>query len=357
MKRFAAMMILICMLLSGCMSIFDGSYISTRPHEVQSAGSGQILSASDPEGLMRALARMVENGEVSGVINVNRYDSQKVESDIREAVRRTMVENPVAAYAVENIDCQLGTSGGQNAVAVKISYIHDRTEIKKIRRVQDLESARAVITAALDQCATGVVVYLQDYTEADFAQLVEDYADNSPRTVMETPRVSVNIYPKEGTSRVVELKFVYQNSRDALRSMQSQVGTLFDAAVSLVSVTEDTREKYSQMYSVLMERFEEFQIGTSITPAYSLLVHGVGDARSFALIYAAMCRQAGLECRTITGTRYGQPWYWNQIGIDGVYYHVDLLRCLESEGFEAMTDSQITADYIWDYSAFPQNDQ
>ena len=44
-----------------------------------------------------------------------------------------------------------------------------------------------------------------------------------------------------------------------------------------------------------MERYD-YRIETSITPAYSLLRHGVGDSRAFAVVYAAMCQQAGLEC-------------------------------------------------------------
>ena len=100
-----------------------------------------------------------------------------------------------------------------------------------------------------------------------------------------------------------------------------------------------------------MERFD-YKQETSITPAYSLLRHGTGDSRAFAQIYAAMCRDSGLTCMSVTGTREGEPWTWNII-LDGeAYYHVDLLRCSEIGKYQEWTDEEMEG-YVWDYSAYP----
>ena len=66
-----------------------------------------------------------------------------------------------------------------------------------------------------------------------------------------------------------------------------------------------------------------------------------------------MCRSAGLECLTVTGTRAGEPWTWNIVPDNGCYYHVDLLRSSSGGQFRKMTDSQMTY-YVWDYSAYPE---
>ena len=81
----------------------------------------------------------------------------------------------------------------------------------------------------------------------------------------------------------------------------------------------------------------------------------MGDAKAFAVIYAAMCREAGLECLTVSGTRWGEPWYWNMIEDNGKYYHVDLLRCSQDELFYERTDEEMEG-YVWDYSAFPKSE-
>ena len=100
-----------------------------------------------------------------------------------------------------------------------------------------------------------------------------------------------------------------------------------------------------------MERFN-YKVETSITPAYSLLCHGVGDSEAFATVFAAMCRNAGLECHTVSGTRAGEAWFWNMIREGDVYYHVDLLQSKAAGQLQRWTDDQMQG-YVWDYSAYP----
>lgn len=358
MKRSIPALILLCMLLSGCSTLFDGSYTHIEPHKIEGGQQeNENISASNYEGLCKALAALAESGTQSGIIAVPDYDQNQLRWDIDRAVQRTMQTSPIAAWAVEDIVCEIGASGGQSAVAVNIAYIHDRAEINKIHKVSDLEAARAVITDVLDDCGTGAVLLLQNYEETDFAQLVEDHADASPQTVMETPEVVANIYPQEGLQRLVELKFTYQTSRDTLRSMQKQVRSVFDSATMYVSGYSLESEKYQQLYAFLMDFLVEgdLQIKTSVTPAYSLVRHGVGNEKAFATVYAAMCREAGLQCHVISGTLKGEPWYWNMVCIDGVYSHLDLLQCNQAGAFRVCTDEQM-GDYYWDYDVFPSSD-
>ena len=154
-----------------------------------------------------------------------------------------------------------------------------------------------------------------------------------------------------GESRVVELIFSYQTSRDALRRMQAQVKPVFESAVLYVSGDGDEYQKFSQLYAFLMERFD-YKQETSIRPAYCLLRHGIGDSRAFAQVYAALCRDAGLTCMSVTGTRDGEPWTWNIIRDGEKFYHVDLLRCSADGKYREQTDEEMEG-YVWDYSEYP----
>lgn len=356
MRKIVALCLVLCLLLSGCAGLFDSSYVYQTPHQEESSKTElDSIYASDYSELCEALASLSESGTKAGIIFVPQYDQSLVETDMLRAIRETLAKNPIAAHAVEMIQWELGTNSGLSAIAVDITYIHDKTEIKKIQEVTDLEDAKAVIGTALDNCDAGVVLYIEEYENADFAQIVEDYADANPRTVMETPQTAVNVYPETGKSRVVELKFTYQNSRDALRTMQGQVSPVFRSAVLYVSGDAEDNQKFSQLFSFLMERYE-YKVETSITPSYSLLRHGVGDAKAFAVVYAAMCRSADLNCLVVTGTRAGEPWYWNLVEDAGNYYHVDLLHCSSEGVFLERTDDQMEG-YVWDYSAYPISKQ
>lgn len=349
--RIAALLAAVCLVLSGC-NWMDGSYVSVMPHQEQMSGSlSGTVSASNYLQLRTELQEMVDSGTESAVINVAEYDQEQVEKGMQTAVNYLTVLYPLGAYAVEKIDYEIGISGGQPAVSVNISYIHGRSEIRKIRTVQDMEEAEEVIAEELEVCSEGVVLLVKQYEKTDLVQLVEDYAEENPDIVMETPQVAEGLYPDTGTSRVVELKFAYQTSRDSLRQMQTQVAPLFASAKQYVSGDGADSQKYAQLYGFLMERYD-YTIETSITPAYSLLRHGVGDSKAFAMVYAAMCRQAGLECRIVSGTRSGEAWYWNLICQDGVYYHVDLLQSSAAGQFQKLTDGQMHG-YVWDYSAYP----
>jgi hypothetical protein len=261
-----------------------------------------------------------------------------------------MQNDPIGAYAVEDILYDFGSSGGVPAISVNIVYHRNRSELQRIRKAPDIQAAEGIIAEALRGYEPSIVILIDTYKQRDFIQFVQDYAEGNPQTVMENPQVSQNTYGT-GRDRILELTFTYQTSRDSLRRMQSQVQPVFDAASLYVSGDGEDFQKFSQLYGFLMERFD-YKLETSITPAYSLLRHGVGDSRAFATVYAAMCRSAGLECIVVTGTRSGEPWTWNIVLDDGCYYHVDLLHSNASGQFREMTDQQMYA-YVWDYSAYP----
>ena len=341
------------LLLTSCGYPIDGAYVSIRPHEqqgnpIQSAS----ISASDYETLRGVLESLVAAGTENAVIDVSSYDQDKVASDMEDAVVHIMERYPVGAYAVESIAYEIGLGGGTPAISVDISYIHGRSELRQIRNAPDMSGAAEYIGEALRDFDTGLVLLVESYAETDIAQMVADFADQNPDLVMETPQVAVGLYPEEGENRVVELIFTYQTSRDALRQMRSQVQRVFESASLYVSSDSADARKYEQLYNFLMERFD-YQLETSLTPPYSLLNHGVGDSKAFAAVYAAMCRQAELDCRIITGTCNGEPRYWNMIYVDGYYYHVDLLESSAAGRFLRRTDGQMTG-YVWDYSAYPE---
>jgi hypothetical protein len=252
---------------------------------------------------------------------------------------------------VDQITYELGTTSGHSALAVSISYNHNRAEIRGIKECDSMEAVNKQISMALNNCEAGVVLLINGYRDTDFTQQVQDYADNYPEFVMELPQTTVNMYPEKGSVRLVELKFTYQTSRESLRDMQNRVKPLFDSARLYVSGEASAREKYAQLYAFLMER-ATYEIQTSITPSYSLLHHGVGDSRAFAVVYASMCRWAGLDAMVVSGMVDGNPRFWNIICCDGVYYHLDLLRCNEQGQMRIHSDDQMQG-YVWDYSAYP----
>lgn len=349
--RMICVVLIVSMLLSSC-SWMGGSYVSVTPHREQLSGvQSDSLTAATYSELRSLLSELTEAGAESAVIYVPEYDQNDLEQGMEDAVRYITDILPLGAYAIDKVEYEIGTSAGQPAISVSISYIHGRSELRRIRQAEDMEAAEAIIVEALADCDDSVVIHVHNYSEVDLVQLVADYAAEEPDVVMEIPDVAIGLYPEQGTRRVVELKFTYQTSRDTLRSMQTQVKRVFESAALYINQNAAEEQKYTQLYTFLTERFD-YQIETSITPSYSLLAHGVGDARTFAMVYAAMCRSAGLDCRMVSGTRSGEAWYWNLICVEGSYYHVDLMESRAAGQFAKLTDDEMSG-YVWDYSAYP----
>ena len=351
MKQKVLLLILAFSFLLGGCSVFNQRFVSVEPHrEQRQSMQTDAIVASDYLELLGALEEMIASGTEVAAIKVPDYPEEMLEYGIYRAVRHSMENDPIGSYAVADIAYEFGSSSGVPAISVNISYHHNRSEIQRIRKAADTEAAERIVAEALRGYAPGIVILVDNYTVRDFTQFVQDYAEENPQTVMEIPQVSQSSYGT-GRDRVLELIFTYQTSRDSLRRMQSQVQPVFDAATLYVSGEGEDFQKYSQLYGFLMERFD-YKLETSITPSYSLLRHGVGDSRAFATVYAAMCRSAGLECMSVTGTRSGEPWTWNIILDNGSYYHVDLLRCNAAGQFRELTDREM-GNYVWDYSSYP----
>lgn len=353
MKKLFICLLAVSVLLSGC-SLLNSNYHSVTPHQDQSVQTEEeVLFASRYDELRDVLLELVHSGADGNVINVPNYDMDRLEADLETAVHYAQEIDAIGAYAVEEISYAMGTNGLTPAVAVKISYLSGRENLSQIQAAKDMTQVREKIGTALQRCDVSIIMLVERYEEADLIQLAEDFARENPDMVMEVPDVTLDVYPESGDSRVVSMKFTYQNSRTDLRQMQVQVSPIFNAATLYVSGSSSDSQKLSQLYAFLMERFDGYQIKTSITPTYSLLHHGVGDSYAFAMVFARMCVLADLECRIVTGTRDGEPWSWNMVLDNGYYYHVDLLRCSEDGGFRMRTDDQM-ADYVWDYSAYPE---
>ena len=340
----------ICMSLCGC-SWMDGSYHSVTPHLPEKTTTKQDTITIDSEDqLVSALLQQVEQGSASAVIYCRKADEETLKTTMAAAVYQLSETNGIFAYAVDDILYEIGLRNSQVAISVQITYLHSKQELQAIRQAVDMDGVEELIGQALQDCDAGIVMRVQQYADMDITQYIQDYVDQNPHVCMEMPQVTVMQYPDFGEDRVLELNFAYQISRDALRNMQDAVQPVFASAKNYVNADADQTEQYSQLYAFLMGR-DTYTVQTSLTPAYSLLKHGVGDSKAFAVVYAAMCRQSELDCRVVSGTYGGESRFWNVMKIGSTYYYLDLLTCNANDGFALKTADQMS-DYVWDYSAY-----
>lgn len=340
----AALILLGC---GGC-AWTEGSYVSIRPHQVgYSRDEGDTDLIGSYSELRSNLTAMIDGCTEEAVFTLYDYPEEDLRRDMESLIRYATESYPVGVWAVSEITYEYG----QYLLSVQITYRRSKADIDRIYTVRGISDAKKAIDTALTACEDSLVLQITGYKETDFVQYVADYAGLNPQKVMELPQVTAHVYPQQGTVRILELQFTYQTSRESLRDMQSQVRPVFSSARLYVSSDADDGVKLGQLYSFLMERFD-YSLQTSITPSYSLLLHGVGDSRAFAQVYAAMCRQTGVEAMTVSGTRDGESRFWNIVRNGDAWFHVDLLECARRGYYHELTDEQMW-NYVWDYSAYP----
>lgn len=345
----------LCLLLAfltaaGCTGCgwMDGSYVSVKPHQVgYSQHNEELTSVTGDTTLRKAITTLIDGGETEAVLTLTNYPEEEVREDLEKIITYCTTTYPLGAYAVEEIRYELG----QGLLSLELDYRRSKAQIDRIQTVRGVSGAREAIAQALADCVDSLTLQITLYSEMDVVQYIADYAGENPNVVMELPQVTAQIYPQNGSTRILELEFTYQTSRESLRSMVSQVRQVFSSARLYVTPGADEGVKLNQLYGFLMERFD-YVVETSITPAYSLLNYGVGDSRAFAQVYAAMCRQCDLEVLVVSGTASGESRFWNIVRNGDTYYHVDLLECAMLGRYREKTDGEMTG-YVWDYSAYP----
>ena len=351
-KALLALLLALCLLLCGCNNFLDGSYASVTPHTAQQVQTSQgMVNVSTFQECIKFLTDMTENGRENAIFALDPTNAADILENMDAAIVYVSKSTPIGAFTVDEISYEVGSTAGMQVVGITVSYNANQLAIKTMRSVKDSEDALLMIEEALTQCKDRLVIYLDAYTYLDFDKYIREFVINRPDVVMETPQVDIRFYPEIGDARVMDVRFSYQNQLESLRQMQNYVQPVFAAAELNVRGEDVESTKLSMLYSFLMER-NDYRLGTSNTPAYSLLRHGVGNSVAFARVYAAMCRKAGLECYVVSGTRNGEPWTWNIIRDGDLYYHLDLLRADELGGFYRWTDAEMEG-YIWDYSSYP----
>lgn len=359
MKRIAVVGALVCLLcfgLSGCDLWMSGEYLSIEPHYAQLQHNKQeVISIDSYPQLRNELSELVEYGIEEAILSLDSFYTTTADFYVGTAIEHVMNNTAIGAYAVESIDYEIGTNRGQQVVAVNIKYIHSRSDILRMQKAQTDAQMEQIIVRALADMDPFVTIYTEDYSELDVKALVENYAGENPDQIIEMPTVTTNVYPDSGVERVIEVSFTYTIGAQQLQKMRQQVQAVFTSAELYVEETPDVMGIYTMLYSFLMER-DKYTVQSSVTPAYSLLLSGQGDSKAFADVYAAMCRRAGLDCRTISGMRDGVPWSWNIARFRGEYFHVDLLRCNETNEF-VLLDSEQIKGYAWDFKDFPTEEE
>lgn len=354
MKRLAlAVMALLLLALGGCSVLLPSQYTQISAHSAAQTAhtDSDIPLVSDYQELKRAILQFAEDGISHGVIRTANYTGD-VETDLSRAAYSVAREDPVGAYTIDFLthDCSLIVSYYE--ITIDITFRGMAEDPRTLEYVTNQKEVETLLRGAMDEYRDHVTWYAVSSHIYNYETLARQICEAEPLHYMAVPEIHAANYPEEGRSRIVELTLTWPADAASLQKMEKAVEESLQAASVYVRYRDTEWEKAGLLYTYLMERFTYTEQQTA-TPLYSALCEGLITSQSAATAWKLLCDQIGIDCQIVEGSHDGEEYAWNIVTLDGLRYHVDLLRDLLADGSLHLRYDEEMTGYSWDAAQYP----
>lgn len=350
-KKLCVLLLMLVVLLTGCRGWINEPFVSVTPHVQEYVQPDQPVAevATNYDGLYALLLRLIEDGTTQATVDVSEYTGS-LERELQRAITRVRREDPLAAYTVTGITTQTAEVGVRHIVTMKIQYIQNLEIIREMKRVWGPAGVASQVETALKTAESRILLEVNGYQEQELEEVVRAYYMEHLDEVMELPRLTVAVYPDKGNERIMQIDFTYTHDRQTLVAMTDEVQTMLTSAALYIRGQETELARAERLGAFLRPMLT--QSGSTTTPVYSLFHDGIADSDSLAHVFWLLCRDNGLSCQVVTGTKDGEDYCWNILMLDGVYCHVDLMESWLVDDLMPRYDEEMER-YTWDGENYP----
>lgn len=359
MKRCAAILLLICLMLSlcGCGSIFEKEYVSVTdsvaPQEGESDNT-ERYSVRNMTELKKALIGMVYDGAPGGSIAFDASYSGDAAADMENACWQVRTQDSLCAYCVRDISYEMEKIVNYYESAVTIDYTSYAAELSSIIQLPYAVGLEDILSTAMEENRQRITILIgtSSYSVENMKSLALDLYRENPTLCVREPQLTVFMYSGAGRQRLYEINFHYGMAEDEVIRCKSQLKNL-DVVSNLDAEGLDEVHGALAACRYLTENCVYSQ--SAAGSCYDALILRESNSEGLALAYVEMCHQLGIECLAVYGQMSGSDHCWNIVKIDGDYYHVDVSRCYDgdyADGF-LLDDESMWNDYRWNISNYP----
>lgn len=351
-KRLFALALICGLLLTlpGCAAMLNREYSFSTPHtDYPVSDKSAVLQVENYQGLVNAILYFVTEHKDTGIVHLTyAQDEARVDSELEAACREVCGEDPLGAYAVEDIQYVSQRMSAYFEVTASITYAHSEEEVSAITPVAGSSAIRQTVSAAMtafaDRCVFRVSYFTGDVLS--LRQLVRQTWLDTP-LALAGPQTDITLYPNSGTSRIVEIALIWPQDAAALaeqsmRLEQRALELLEQANLSPESLTPEVLLNILKRAAVYDPEGE--------STAYAVLVDGAGNALGFAQALRLLCQLTDLEATVVEGRLDGESQFWLIVNTPDGYRH---LAPTLSQPVYATDDEFTEAGYVWEISRYP----
>ncbi len=225
MKRRCTALLLVCLLLlSGCTPLFRRSYYSASDHVDYSVEEdSSVLRAESYRGLVDAMLYFVNEHFTRGVVRLYNYTGD-VDGDLAAACREIMEEDPLTAYAVEDIRYEYARIVSYYEVTVTVAFAHTQAEIDAIRSVPASAAIRPLLDEAVTSFAPSLTFRVSYFSgdEESLRDLLTRAYYAAPQCAFGMPSADIRFYPESGAQRIVDITFTWPGDKKTLEMRSAE---------------------------------------------------------------------------------------------------------------------------------------
>ena len=366
-KKLPALLLAGLMLLtmSGCGSVFEDEYYYEEPFSGEIGTlSSDAMEIRNLSMLKTAITGMISRHEEHGDFRLSNYKGNPSE-DLAAACYEIKSSNPLGVYAVETLSYETNYVVSYYTATIYVTYKRSLDEIRNVQYIDSREQLDLCVFRALDSFTPETVVRIYS-TEVDsdyLRALVKHHCYGDPVSMIREPSVTVDAYPADGPNRIYELHLDFDLSQLQSGAMSRELGEeIRRVAASLTEAeTESARLALAgtEYLSSLCAGTEEH--GHYADTAFGAFLEHAADSKGLALAFRALCAELEIDCIVVEGSvggKGGEPHFWNIIGLDGAYYHVDVSAFAGEDPGAAflLNDDDLWGTYLWDTEEYPACD-
>lgn len=279
--------------LSGCAGMLERDYVTAEAHVENPAPQGDAAYRVESyPALCAALLSYVEEGMERGLLRFPTTYGGNLTVDLEKAKERLLREEPLGAYAVEDVDFRVSRIISYYEVELSVTYRLSRDEIKSLIEVDNPSELRELLEKTLEE-RTERVTALVSGCPLDEEGYLEDAVGQAyverPALALGRPEVTARTWPEQGTRRVVELTLSYPEKTSGLGWTREP---LLRRAKALAAESEPTHEGVFDA----LQGWCTYDPEGGNTVADCLLV-GRAGSEGMALGYKLLCDEKGLSCQ------------------------------------------------------------
>lgn len=357
MKKQAAVCIVLSgsLLLTGCSSMLQRSYSSVTPHSAApTVESDQFtIRVESYQDLVNALLYFVTQGREQGTIRLYNYPYD-VEKDMEAACTEVLTEDPLGAYAVDDIDYSIAPIVSCYEASISLRYRRTIEQITAITPTVGITATRNALRKALSSFReeTALKVSYFEGDETDFRALLKEAYFSAPETALGMPKADISLYPENGLHRIVEVRLQFPIPVSSLQRQSVLVLRMRD------QLLKDLPDRHGD--AMLLTLYDTLVSNVRYDPnasasAYDALSNGTANSQGLALTMALLCHKLEIPCLIVSGSRNNLPHYWNIVSTQEGYRHLDLSFPPEDGESPLLSDQTMyDSGFRWDTVAFPQ---